>query len=204
VEERRDYSRHETRERYPSRTELVRDIYPGAFGSDLVSLTQVGDRLFFGANDGTTGWELWRTDGTHLGARPITNYQHGALTGFTDVGGTLFFLADDGSGTTGWELWTSDGTAEGTRLVKDINPGPEGSVTQWLRASDRYLYVTATDGTSGYELWRSDGTAAGTRLVEDINLGSGDSTPLKLTDVQGTLFFAASDSTNGYELWRTR
>ncbi len=37
----------------------------------------------------------------------------------TDVGGTLFFVADDGR--TG-ELWRSDGTEAGTEMVKDIDP----------------------------------------------------------------------------------
>ena len=37
---------------------------------------------------------------------------------FTDVGGTLFFTADDGIH--GRELWKSDGTRAGTVLVKDI------------------------------------------------------------------------------------
>jgi ELWxxDGT repeat protein len=39
----------------------------------------------------------------------------------TNVAGTLFFGADDG--THRRELWKSDGTAAGTKLVKDIRPG---------------------------------------------------------------------------------
>ena len=41
---------------------------------------------------------------------------------------TLLFAADDGSGH-GEELWESDGTASGTTMVKDINPGPAGSIS---------------------------------------------------------------------------
>ena len=39
----------------------------------------------------------------------------------TDVNGTLYFVANDG--TSGQELWKSNGTATGTTMVKSIYTG---------------------------------------------------------------------------------
>lgn len=50
----------------------------------------------------------------------------------TAVGERAFFDGNDG--VYGQELWVSDGTAAGTYLVKDIVPGPEGSVPQRVSA----------------------------------------------------------------------
>ena len=91
------------------------------------SLTAVGGTLFFTADDGTHGQELWKSDGTEAGHRPGQGHRPRATddsdgpSSLTAVGGTLFFTADDG--THGQELWKSDGTEAGTVLVKDINPG---------------------------------------------------------------------------------
>jgi ELWxxDGT repeat protein len=91
---------------------------------------------------------------------------------FVTVGSQVFFTAGDG--THGSELWRTDGTAAGTRLVKDVNPGTEGSEATLAGAMGNVLVFTATTGTTR-QLWRSDGTAAGTFVLGTVppsaNLG---------------------------------
>jgi len=189
-------------------TKMVRDIRPNAgrwsSGSHPTDLSRVGQVLFFIANDGTHGYELWRSNGTARGTRLVRDIRPGetGLLGATDitgVGGVAFLRAGDG--THGEELWRSDGTPGGTRLVRDINPGSASSLPYQLEKSGGTLFFAADDGTHGTELWRSDGTAIGTKLVRNIRGGARPSSPDELTDVAGTLFFAAGDGIHGYELW---
>ena len=118
----------------------------------------------------------------------------------TNVRGTLYFSANDGKH--GFELWQSDGTGRGTRMVKDINPGRDGSDLSRITAVNRIIYFTADDGVHGAELWRSDGTARGTRMVKDINPGSRSGHPSFFTDANGVLYFSAFDGTDA-GLWRS-
>jgi ELWxxDGT repeat protein len=70
----------------------------------------------------------------------------------TNVNGTLFFTADDGS--SGAELWRSDGSAAGTVLVRDINPGSFSSNPANLANVNGTLFLVADNGSSGAELWK--------------------------------------------------
>ncbi len=58
-----------------SGTGMVRDICPGACGavwfSSYLALAATPDAVFFAANDGVHGLELWRTDGTATGTRLV-------------------------------------------------------------------------------------------------------------------------------------
>lgn len=202
-------------------TVLVRDIAPGGssfFPNQSIpeQLTAVGERLFFTADDGLHGRELWLSDGSAAGTRlvkDITTGNSSVASGpvaLTAVGSRLFFTVDDGL--SGQELWVSDGTATGTRLVKDIQPGSAGSGPRNLTAVGDTLFFCANDGRSGTELWRSDGTTEGTQLVRDILTPSGpdfDGTsgfgPQKLTAIEDRLYFSAETFTaagfTGLEPW---
>jgi ELWxxDGT repeat protein len=195
-------------------TVLMKDTNPSHSGSYPGNLTNVSGTLFFSATDGTNGTELWKSDGTTAGTTLVKDLFPGGYSGYyggyylnssspgnlTNVNGTLFFTADDG--THGRELWKSDGTEAGTVLVKDIRPGGYGSYLSSLTNVNGTLFFTADDGTHGQELWKSAGTDAGTVLVKDVNPGAGSS-PGNLTNVNGTLFFTADDGTHGTELWKS-
>jgi ELWxxDGT repeat protein len=195
--------------------ELVRDIKPGGRsypgGSLPNELTDIGGTLFFGADDGTHGDELWRSDGTRTGTRLVRNihpddqYPGSYPNQLTDVGGMFLFSADDGRG---FELWRSDGTGVGTRLVRDISRGRDFALYELTNFGGTLLF-SVDDGTHGQELWRSDGTWAGTRLAHDINPGGGSSYPggadcecSHLASISGRLFFSADDGVHGQELWK--
>lgn len=92
-----------------------RDDRPITLVSQLID---VNGTLFFIVTN-VPGFALWKSDGTAAGTVRVKNFPEVLnSTGVTNVGGTLFFAADDG--THGWELWKSDGTEVGTVLVKDI------------------------------------------------------------------------------------
>ena len=202
----------------------VADIHPGSPGSSPSQMVNVNGTVFFVADDGVNGDELWKSDGTAPGTTIVEDLAPGGggirpgadgsqITGLTNVAGTVFFQAYGGAG--GIELWKSDGTPAGTMMVEDavpgggINPGAASSYPQGITDVNGTAFFQAYDDTNGFELWRSDGTPAGTTIVEDsvpgggINPGFASSGPTGLTNVNGTLFFSADDGANGGELWRS-
>jgi ELWxxDGT repeat protein len=109
--------------------------------------------LYFAADDGVTGRELWRSDGTAEGTRMLADIHPTASSSprfLTVAGGRLFFSADDG--THGRELWQSDGTAGATTLVGDVLPGAAGSNPYGFVVSGSRLFFGA-DGPEGTGLW---------------------------------------------------
>ena len=119
-------------------------------------LTNLNGTLFFTANDGVHGSELWKTDGTASGTVLVKDIDPGSIgsniKSIVNVNGTLYFSANDG--THGNELWKSDGTAAGTVLVEDINQRSVDSNPANFTVLGNSLLFTADDGFHGTELWK--------------------------------------------------
>ena len=220
-------------------TAIVTDLYTGstdAFPSSATSrhFAIMGSYLYFMAQgSNSTGYELWRTNGTAGGTTLVkdiyTGSGHGYPNHLKNVNNTLYFWAK--TSVAGYELWKSDGTESGTVMIKDIYPGSSDSGwafnsynnnSSTTSTPDFFLfggnvYFTAQDGSTGYELWKTDGTVAGTVQVKDLKPGTGSSYTgggytynngySGLTLFKNELYFSSEDGTaqpyHGSELWKT-
>lgn len=166
---------------------------------------ELAGNVFFVADNGTQGRELWKTDGTNEGTILLKDIYSGAeqssinnLMKFKD---NIYFMANDRIN--GAELWKTDGTEIGTTLVKNINEGTGGASPSFFAKIGGITLFDADDGVHGRELWRSDGTSVGTMMVKDVNPNTASSSPKNLTEIDGELYFTADDGIQGIELWKS-
>jgi ELWxxDGT repeat protein len=185
-------------------TVLVRNIGRDVPGESPLDLTESGGRLFF-TDDRISGRELWTSDGSRTGTVKVKLidaerdwYTYSSY--LTDVGGTLFFAADDEVHGSSNQLWKSDGTTAGTRVVKDFNLSDGADIGDLTDVGGR-LFFTADDGIHGRELWTSDGSRAGTVMVKEVTPG-GDGYVSSLTEFEGRLFFTGYDGRRT-QLWKS-
>ena len=168
----------------PETTRMVKDINPGAAGSNPQWLTVVGNKVFFAATLDDTGAELWVSDGTEAGTRMVmdiypdeTGSEPQGLTKFGDR--VLFFAMDemseflpirDPEKPEKW-LWISDGTEEGTFMLAE-------TTTRLDNMDGTHGYIVVANGKAmfaGYNyefnetLWATDGTPEGTAPLLNIN-----------------------------------
>ncbi len=102
-------------------TSIVKDIHSrffGVNGSNPDNFIAVDNTLYFTANDGLIGNELWKSDGTEAGTIIVKDIFPGTInipfmappnsspSHLTNVNGNLYFTADNGEN--GRELWILD------------------------------------------------------------------------------------------------
>jgi len=195
-------------------TGMLKDINPGAgdaFGTSInecPSFTAAGGHVYFAANDGVHGTELWKTDGTADGTAMVKDiyneYDTSSLPiNLTCMNDTLYFSAN--SHGSGFDLYRTDGSASGTVFFRHFDGGGD------LLLVNDTIYFTGDGGFSvGAELYKTNGTRGGTVLIKDIAPYGSDAYPADYVEINGTIFFSAEDGqlpwnpeTHGRELWKT-
>ena len=174
-------------------------------GSDPGDPVRAGSLAFFGADDGTTGRELWVSDGTSRGTREVADLVPGAAgsspRGLVAAGDAVYFFAANppgSAGAAGEGLYKSDGTRRGTVRVSDLSGASEARA---LEVAGGKLFFVAFRLETGTELWVTEGTAEIIHEVTDLRSGPRGSQPQNLKVVGDRVLFAAEDGTSGLEPW---
>jgi ELWxxDGT repeat protein len=186
----------------------------GSASSHPEKLSSAGGKAYFWAFRNSTGWELWRTDGTPRGTILYQEFQPGEAGGGGPSGdggevvlrgGRLYVYADDG--VHGMEPFTIDPATGQRRLLRDIRKGIQGSDngaapdTLFLSINGRVIFP-ADNGSTGREWWVTEGTRASTKLLKEI---SSDSSwlPQWWAIVGGKLLFEVPTGPGGSKTWGT-
>jgi ELWxxDGT repeat protein len=196
----------------------------------LPTKADLAGTLLFAADDGSTGTELWRSEGTDAGTWLLEDlYPSGS--GFphelTPFGGKIYFAGFAGGG-----FWSSDGTEAGTASFpsycsNDLTPAGEQLFCVASSIADQLRKIGPSDPDTTLVKTLFPGimqnlTAVGSRLfftalggLEGSGLWTSDGTeagtqfvsdrtPVReLTAHLGTLFFSANDASGGQELWKS-
>lgn len=173
-------------------------VPPESQGSSPENLTVSGEYLYFTADDGVHGRELWKLDRVgeaSLVIDLVPGPEGGAPHMLQDVEGTLYFFSASN------RLWATKGGVMTTRQVYGPAVEPLGTTSLGER-----LLFTGRDGAHGLELWASNGTPEATQIVREglpgpeNSLGEGGG---YLVPFDGRIYFATADKKTGPTVWST-
>ena len=186
-------------------THQLAEIRPGAEGSDPAGFTEFDGWVYFFADDGVNGRQLWRTDGTGAGTtlfKHLSDSPEAKPRSLTATTSLLFLTV---TGTKGRELWASDGTSTGTSRLRGTKDGTGFAYPRGLYATGDRLTFAVTD-PGGYSLWRTTGTADGLWKSNGTAAGTKElvgTTAFNLTVVGDELYYTTDAAKSEPQLWRT-
>lgn len=181
---------------------FVKDINPS--GEANISLfTNYNGKLYFSANDGVNGQELWVSDGTESGTYMFKDINPSGSSNPKELkvcNGKLFFQASTDGGSTP-KLWVSDGTEAGTIDISNNCHSP-----QEFTAYNGKVYFAATNNDYGTEFWETDGTKVGTKIVKNIQTVPYDgisSEPTCFTVFNNKIYFVAKNNATSFQIYES-
>jgi len=166
-------------------------------------LVTAGSQVYFTANDGVHGTELWHSDGTEQGTGMVIDLRPGPDPSYVALERPLGNIAlfrgmADGKRQS---LWRSDGTAAGTYRLYTYppqDPNYNGPYVTVVPADTRVFMIVQPVSAAPKELWVSEGQVDDARLVAVFTQELGAA-----IGANGKLLFVASDPTLGPQFFIT-
>ncbi|WP_341224376.1 3-coathanger stack domain-containing protein [uncultured Arcticibacterium sp.] len=181
-------------------------IRPGENASPS-NFIKTNNQLFFTANDGVHGQELWKTDGTKIGTNLVVDLNKTGSAFVNQLNeisiyasqDTILFIADDGIH--GNELWKSDGTTLGTEIVKDFGEGSKDGIYRYITDSGLGPYFVAGDTLDNCKLYYYNSNIGKLTSINDLPSNAPFSNAYPFYGTSNKMFFVAYHDEFGYELF---
>ncbi|MCI2229366.1 T9SS type A sorting domain-containing protein [Polaribacter sp. MSW13] len=186
--------------------EFVTKINPGGFAniSSFFHYENTNE-LFFAADDGVNGKELWKTDGTDVGTVLVKDIEPGendsSPSDFFEFNNNLYFMTTKATSSFPRSykktLWKTDGTEAGTILVKEFDFYGNNYPPYFTEYKSKLYFTVFDNSTGAIHLWRTDGTEAGTEAAY-----VGFDYPNNMIVINDEMFLAATNGEEGQEMWK--
>ena len=177
---------------------LVKDINPIQGGSNAQNFQLFKDKIFFVADDGTNGMEVWSTDGTEAGTQLLKNAVEGTSSGVTDK--DLFLFNDEiyfsASGSSVDNVWrTTNHGSDAEEFFATYGGSVLGSAndTIYMVTKPAFLYKSDGDNEEPAFVSQFPSTSAEARYPSE-NFSLGDKFVF-------SMFSIGVGATYGQELW---
>ncbi|MEL7220352.1 MAG: T9SS type A sorting domain-containing protein [Bacteroidota bacterium] len=181
---------------------LEKDINQEAASSQPIFFTSLDNVLYFRADDGTHGRELYRYDIASGEASLIEDIrpfeQHPNTTNITTLDGKVYFNGRYGNGDP--TLMVYDPATDVVSLIEDPNFGSVEEPVSLFPFAGK-LFFRAEFPDAGVEFGCYNPADNTINLIADIN-PSGNSTPTGFTAINGLIYFNANDGMGDSRLWR--
>ncbi|MEM7367874.1 MAG: T9SS type A sorting domain-containing protein [Bacteroidota bacterium] len=183
---------------------LERDINLEAASSDPFYFAELNNVLYFRADDGIHGDELYQFDLSSNQAQLVANVRPfedpNNLYTIVAFDEKIFFNAKDGRGIDDW-LYVYDPSDQSAERLSDVN-NDEVREPEYLFVFNGQLFFGGEFSGAGVELGRYDPVLNLVEMVADINSGNSDGFPRNFVEGDGKLWFTANGGQSNSNLWR--
>jgi ELWxxDGT repeat protein len=154
-----------------------------------------GTKAYFLGDDGSTGKQLYISDGTVAGTLRLSSSPTAAW--LVANPGSSFYFSSDFAGT----LMRTDGTLAGTQPVAPLQNSSVGAGYMEVAGDGATDFIRVQDSLLHYNVYRYDVAGGALTLLTSYSKGSIPATPRVFAYARGKLFFDGEDPVHGHEPW---